>query len=127
MKKNGISIKQVKHSPRDAINLLEHMLKQNGIQVYARIDQQAEALKANIKTGAIEFLLFGNPAKGGLVIQQNPVAALDLPLKVIAWQDERKVNFIAFNSIDYLRARHSLSSLLAQQIDIEKLLSKIFQ
>lgn len=126
MKVYGTTILQVKPVPEEAINLLEKTLKQNGVTVYARIDQQEEARKAGIKTLPIEFILFGNPAKGGAVMQLNPLAALDLPLKVLAYQDEKQNNFIVFNKAGFLAERYGLSNSAVSQIDIAPLMSKLF-
>lgn len=126
MEANGITTIQVKQAPTDAIDLLENVLKQNGITIYARINQQEEARKVGIETLPIEYLLFGNPAKGGVIMQANPVTALDLPLKVAAYQDEKQNNYIVFNDVKYLAGRYGLSSSAAGPIDIAPLLSKIF-
>ena len=126
MKAYGTTILQVKPAPKEAINLLEKALKQNGVTIYTRIDQQDEACKAGIKTLPIEYLLFGNPAKGGVVMQLSPIAALDLPLKVVAFQDEKQNNFIIFNKASFLAERYSLNSAAAAQLNIAPLLSKLF-
>lgn len=126
MKANGVTILQVKQAPTDAIDLLEKVLKQNGITIYSRIDQQDEARKAGIKTAPIQFLMFGNPAKGGAIMQLNPISALDLPLKVVAYQDEKQNNFIAFNPVNYITSRYGLSTMAGKQIDIAPLIAKIF-
>jgi uncharacterized protein (DUF302 family) len=127
MKAKGVITRQISLAPKDAIDRLENVLKQNGITIYARIDQQDEARRVGIKTWPLVFLLFGNPAKGGLVMKENPLAALDLPLNVIAWQNERLENYISFNDINYLASRFSLSSLTARQIDIGPILLKILR
>lgn len=126
MKAYGTTILQVKPAPKDAINLLEKALKQNGVTVYTRIDQQDEARKAGINILPIEYILFGNPAKGGAVMQLNPLVALDLPLKAVAYQDEKQNNFILFNKASFLAERYGLNSAAASQIDITPLISKLF-
>lgn len=126
MKAYGTTILQVKPAPKDAINLLEKALKQNGVTVYARIDQQDEARKAGINILPIEYILFGNPAMGGAVMQLNPLAALDLPLKAVAYQDEKQNNFILFNKTSFLAERYGLNNAAVSQIDIAPLISKLF-
>lgn len=126
MKTYGTTLLQVKPAPKDAIDRLEKALKDNGITIYARIDQQDEARKAGITTLPIEFILFGNPLKGGAVMKINPLAALDLPLKVLAWQDENKNNFLFYNKASFLAERYGLSNTVASQLDIAPLISKLF-
>ncbi|WCT09910.1 DUF302 domain-containing protein [Mucilaginibacter jinjuensis] len=127
MKAKGVIVKPIKFAPKDAIKLLEKFFRQNGITIYARIDQQAEAANNGTKINPLVFLLFGNPAKGGQVMVENALAALDLPLKVIAWQDEKLNNYIAFNDINYLASRYSLSNCAAQLIDIGAVILKILK
>lgn len=127
MNTKGIRILQIRESPREAINLLSGVLKQNGVTIYARIDQQDEARKGGLQILPLEFLLFGNPAKGGAIMADNPLAALDLPLKVIAWQNEQRQNFIAFNDIGYLASRYGIRATNARLIDLEPLISKLFK
>lgn len=126
MKAYGTTILQVEPAPKEAIDLLEKALKQNGITIYARINQQEEAGKAGINILPIEFILFGNPAKGGAIMQLNPLAALDLPLKVLAYQDEKQNNFVMFKQAGFLAERYGLSKEVADQIDIATLISKLF-
>jgi uncharacterized protein (DUF302 family) len=126
MKVYGATILQVKPAPKDAINLLEKALAQNGVTIYTRIDQQEETRKAGIKTLPIEYLLFGNPVKGGAVMQLSPLAALDLPLKVLAYQDEKLNNYIVFNKASFIAERYGLSNAAVSQIDIAPLISKLF-
>lgn len=127
MKAKGVIVQPIKFAPKDAIDLLEKVFRQNGITIYARIDQQEEARKNGVKLNPLVFLLFGNPAKGGTVMLENPLVALDLPLKVIAWQDEKQNNYIAFNDINYLASRYSLSNSAARLIDIGAVILKILK
>ncbi|MES2112582.1 MAG: DUF302 domain-containing protein [Bacteroidota bacterium] len=127
MKAKGVIAQQITYQPKDALDLLEKVFKQNGITIYARIDQQEEARRNGVKINPLQFLLFGSPAKGGVVMQENPLAALDLPLKVIAFQDEKQHNYIAFNDVNYLAGRYSLSSSSAKQIDIGAAILKILK
>lgn len=126
MNAKGIIVRQIGRAPGEAMDLLTQALKQNGATIYARINQQQEALKAGINMLPLEFLLFGNPVKGGQLMTDNPLTALDLPLKVIAWQDNRKQNLIAFNDAKYLAGRYGLRPAAAQSIDLLPLISKLF-
>lgn len=127
MKADGIIIKKVKYVPEDAINLIEKVLRHNGVTIYARINQQEEARVNGVRILPIIFLMFGNPSKGAKVMLENPIAAIDLPLKVIAWQDEQRENYIAFNDAKYLTKRYGLSRASAVIIDLEEMLSKILK
>lgn len=127
MKAEGIIIQQVNYLPEDAINLIEKTLKQNGVTIYSRIDQQQEAKRNGINILPIIFLMFGNPARGAKLMLENPATAIDLPLKVIAWQDEQQKNYIAFNDAQYIVKRYGLNNAAASIIDLKEIIFKILK
>src|SRR5580765_1168625 len=88
MDPRGVIIRPSKYSVKETINRLVIFLEQHGVTVYTRINQQSEVQKAGIDIPPMEFILFGNPKAGGPIMAENPVAALDLPLKIIAWEDQ---------------------------------------
>jgi uncharacterized protein (DUF302 family) len=90
MKTAGIIRQLVIYSVKETIDKLQALIEMNGATIYARIDQQAELKKAGIVIHPLEFLLFGNPVAGGRLMLENPVVALDLPLKIIAWEDDKQ-------------------------------------
>lgn len=124
-KPEGIIISKSKYSVKETIDRLQIALEKNSATVYARINQQQELQKAGKFILPLEFLLFGNPKAGGQVMIENPIAALDLPLKVIAWQDEQQRVYIAYNDASYLRMRYSLTGKVAEPLNIDQLISKI--
>ena len=81
---------------------------QHGAIIYARINQQNEANSAGINLLPLEFILFGSTKVGGVVMRENPLVALDLPLKIIAYEDEQKNVWIAYNEAGYIEERYSL-------------------
>jgi uncharacterized protein (DUF302 family) len=121
----GIIVRSGKHNVKETIDRLQAHLLQKGVTIYARIDQQSEANKAGYKLLPLEFLLFGNPKAGGAVMTENPLSALDLPLKVIAWQDEQNNTWIAFNDGQYLKERYSLSPAAVAPLDLTLLIEQV--
>lgn len=110
-------------SVKETTDKLEFFLRQHGVTIYTRIDQQAEANKSGLSLQPLEFLLFGNPQKGGSLMAANPMIALDLPLKIIVWQDNTQV-YIAFNEARYITSRYGVDAQLAQGIDLEPIVAK---
>lgn len=106
----GVVIRQSPFSVHETIDRLESLIRQRDITLYARIDQQAELQKVGLHSRPLVFILFGNPKGGGRVILDNPLAALDLPLKIIAWEDEQNKVWVAYNSITYIGERYKLSA-----------------
>lgn len=127
MEAQGIISKQSKLSVKDTTDKFEEILKQKGITIYARINQQAEAAKAAITLNAIEFLLFGTPGKGGHVMAENPKAALDLPLKLLVWEDAQHQTWISYNDPNELTKRFSLTEQTTQLISIDPLITLLLQ
>ncbi|PZF72710.1 DUF302 domain-containing protein [Taibaiella soli] len=125
MNPEGMIIKRSVHTARETIDLAETILKKKGAKIYARIDQQAEAATGNIKLGKIEYLLFGNPAVGGQLMAVDSRIALDLPLKLIAWEDNAGATWVAYNDAAYLEQRYSLKPQLAALADISSLIEAV--
>jgi uncharacterized protein (DUF302 family) len=108
MDPKGVIIHQSPYPVKETIDRLQAFLQQHGATIYVRIDQQAELQKAGQSIPPIEFIMFGNPKAGGPIMIENPISALDLPLKVIAWEDDKKNVFIAYNDALYVEDRYSL-------------------
>jgi len=114
------------YSVKETIDRLQDFLKQQGVTIYARIDQQAELKKAGLSIRPLEFLLFGNPKAGGPVMQENPVAAIALPLKVIAWEDTDKKVWLGYYSGDGVAVDFGLSAGAAGPLRLAGLIEKVF-
>jgi len=126
MKNTGIITQQVAYSVKESIDKLQAAIEKNGATIYARIDQQAELKKAGITINPLEFLLFGNPVAGGRLMLENPVMALDLPLKIIAWEDEHRQTWLAYNEAAYISDRYALEPDVNSPLDLGKLVNKVF-
>lgn len=105
----GVIIRQSRFPVKETIDHFEAFLQQHGATIYARINQQAELQKAGTSIAPLEVIMFGNPKAGGPIMVENPISALDLPLKIIAWEDEQKNVWIAWNDAAYLEGRYSLT------------------
>jgi uncharacterized protein (DUF302 family) len=111
-------------SVSETIDRLETFLKAHGATIYARIDQMDEVRKTGKVISPLQFLLFGNPKVGGLVMEASALSALDLPLKIIAFQDADDKVWIAFNEADYIKARYELSQELTLPLDLKGVVAK---
>jgi uncharacterized protein (DUF302 family) len=125
MNPKGVAIRSSQYSVKETIDRLVIFLQQHGATVYARINQQFELNNAGLKIRPLEFILFGDPRAGGPVIIENPMAALDLPLKIIAWEDEKNKVWLAYNDTMYLEKRYSLLHTLMRPLDLEPLIIKL--
>lgn len=113
---NGIVSKPSKYSVAETLDRLEAVLKSKGVTIFARIDHSGEAEKAGLKLRPTQLLIFGNPKMGTGIMEAAPSAAIDLPLKALAWQDESGKVWLAYNSPEYLQQRHGLSDEFGKKI-----------
>jgi uncharacterized protein (DUF302 family) len=88
------------------------MISAKGIRLFAVIDQSAEARQAGLSLRETTLVIFGSPAAGTPVMAAAPLAALDLPLKVLVWDDDGQTK-VSYYSPDALAARHHLDVGLA--------------
>jgi uncharacterized protein (DUF302 family) len=121
----GIHIYPSPYPVKETIDRLQEFLQQHGATIYARIDQQAEVQRAGLDMPALEFILFGNPKAGGPLMIENPLAALDLPLKVIAWEDSEHKVWVACNDALYIEDRYNLTHNENSPLKLEALISKL--
>ena len=106
----GIVSKPSRYSVPETLDRLEALLKAKKLKVFARIDHSAEAQSAGLTMPPTQVLIFGNPRGGTPIMLAEPTAAIDLPLKALAWEDQNKKVWLSFNSPDYLAERFQLSA-----------------
>lgn len=113
---DGIVSKSSKYSVPETLNRLEAVVKSKGIIVFARIDHSGEAEKAGLKMRPTQLLIFGNPKTGTPLMNSTPLVAIDLPLKALAWEDEKGKVWLSYNSPVYLKQRHGLKEEFMKNI-----------
>ena len=106
----GTVTKQSTRSVADTVTRLLDLLGSKGIKVFAVIDQQAEARAVGLDLRETTLVIFGNPAAGTGVMAAAPLAALDLPLKVLVWSDSDRGTQVSYTAPATLAARYGLSS-----------------
>ena len=107
-----------KASPRsvaDTVSRLTDLVAAKGMKVFAVIDQAAEARQVGLDLRPTTLVLFGSPAAGTPVMEAVPLVALDLPLKVLVWQDGDQVK-VSYMAPSALAARRGLPPDLAQNL-----------
>jgi uncharacterized protein (DUF302 family) len=90
------------------INRLKNLLQKQGLTIYGHIDQQLEAARSGLHLRPLQLLIFGNPSAGIPLMNANPLSGLDLPLKVLVWEDDEKKVWLSYNKFDYLQKRFDL-------------------
>jgi len=95
---------------------IRQALESHGITVFAHIDFSGDAERAGLTMLPEQMLIFGNPKAGTPLMQQRPVSGLDLPLKVLVWDDAQGATWMACNAPEYIVARHGLGESMAANL-----------
>jgi uncharacterized protein (DUF302 family) len=107
---NGLIMKKSAHSVSKTLDRLEALLKKKGITVVTRWSHDAGAKKVGIKLRPTELLIFGNPKLGSHMFTSNQTAGIDLPMKALAWQDDKGQVWLAYNDPQYVADRHGIKN-----------------
>jgi uncharacterized protein (DUF302 family) len=106
---DGIISKESKFSVPETLDRVDALLRSKGIKIFVRVDHSGEAEKAGLKLPPTQLLIFGNPKGGTPVMLAAPTAAIDLPLKALAWQDSDGKVWLSYNDPEYLKKRYGLT------------------
>jgi uncharacterized protein (DUF302 family) len=115
---NGIVNKPSKHSVEQTVEALQNILKSKGVAVFALVDHSGEAAKVGLRMRPTKLLIFGNPKAGTPLMLASPSSAIDLPLKILVWEDAQGKVWVSYNRPEYLRERHGLPQELMQNIAV---------
>jgi len=122
---NGIVDKPTNHSVDETVEKLKGILQSKGVALFATVDHSGEAAKVGMKMPPTKLLIFGSPKAGTPLMLASPSVAIDLPLKILIWEDAQGKAWLSYNSPAYLQERHSIPAELMQNIAvIEALASK---
>jgi uncharacterized protein (DUF302 family) len=105
-KSNGIIDKRSNHSVDETVEKLEGILQAKGVTLFALVDHSGEAEKAGLKMRPTKLLIFGSPKAGTPLMLAAPSVAIDLPLKILVWEDGQGAVWLSYNSPAYLQERH---------------------
>lgn len=113
----GVARVLSEHPFRETVDRVESLIRLQGAVVFARIDFAGDARAAGLRLRPTFLLLFGSPRAGTPVLQARPTAALDLPLKIVVWEDDDGKVWILYNEPEYLELRHALPRELDRLLD----------
>jgi uncharacterized protein (DUF302 family) len=112
------------HGAKETMNRLEEIVKQRGLNVFARIDHAAGAAKVGKSLRPTELLIFGNPQGGTPLMECAQTAGIDLPLKALVWEDASKQVWLGYNDPAFIAQRHGAADCPAVE-NLRKALSGI--
>ncbi len=94
---NTFISKKSPYSVAQTIDRLEGALKEKGIAIVARVNHASAAKQVAMEMRDTELLIFGNPKLGSPLMVENQIVAIDLPMKAIAWKDDKGQVWIGYN------------------------------
>src|SRR5208283_3320312 len=125
MEGNGLMQVASRRTVEETVQRLESILAERGLQLFVLVDHSGEAAKVGLKMPPTKLLIFGSPKGGTPVMLAAPSSALDLPLKILVWQNAEGKVCISYNSPAYLQERHDIpANLMPNLAVIEVLASK---
>ena len=123
MSANGIVDTLSNHSVDETVERLKGIFQARGVTLFALIDHSGEAQKIGIEMRPTKLLIFGNPKGGTPLMLAAPRSAIDLPLKILVWEDANQKVWISYNSLAYLKERHGLPEELMANIAVVEMLA----
>jgi uncharacterized protein (DUF302 family) len=120
----GIIDRPSNHSVSETLSRLKNIMEARGVTLFAVVDHSGEAAKIGMKMADTKLAIFGSPQAGTPVMLAAPSIAIDLPLKILVWQDEKGKNWVSYNSPEYLKERHGLPQELLQNIAVVEQLAE---
>jgi len=113
----GVVTKRSPFSVDETVERLTRLVDNKGLTLFAVVDHSGEAAKVGLAMPDTKLVMFGRPAAGTPVMVASPLAAIDLPLKVLVWADASGVVWVSHNTPQYLAARHHLDDELRSRLD----------
>ena len=106
---NDIIIKNSNQTVERTMDKLQNIINKKGFTVFAVVNHQKGADKVRMKMRPSEEIIFGNPKMGTVLMQENMVAGLDLPIRILVFQDEDLKTKVAYRDGTWLSNEHNLT------------------
>jgi uncharacterized protein (DUF302 family) len=106
---DGMIVVKSPYSAKDTMDRFEAVVKERGLNVFARIDHSAGASKVGKSLRPTEVIIFGNPQGGTPFMECAQTVGIDLPLKALVWQDASSQVWLGYNDPEYLAERHDVA------------------
>jgi len=106
---DGLKTDLSRYEPSETVARVLSVIERLGMTVLARVDHAAAAATVGMELRPTEVILFGNPKTGTPLMQDAQTMGVDLPLKVLVWQDEQDRTWVSYNDPFWLAARHKVA------------------
>jgi len=115
---NGIIAISSNHSVDQTVEKLKDILQAKKVTLFALVDHSGEAERVGMKMHPTKLLIFGSPKAGTPLMLAAPTSAIDLPLKILIWEDAQGKVWVSYNAPAYLQGRHGIPDELLQNIAV---------
>jgi len=120
---NGVVNKPSHHSVDQTVKNLTSILEARRVTLFALVDHSGEAERAGMQMRPTKLLIFGSPKAGTPLMLAAPSIAIDLPLKILIWEDDQGAVWLSYNTPAYLQQRHAVPQALVQNIAVVETLA----
>jgi uncharacterized protein (DUF302 family) len=114
----GLITRASHRSVGETLERLEGMLRANGVTIFATVDHSGEAAKVGMTMRPTKLVIFGHPKAGTPLMIASPSVAIDLPLKILIWEDSDGRAWLTYNAPAYLQLRHNFPKKLLDDIAV---------
>jgi uncharacterized protein (DUF302 family) len=110
----GVKSHPSSYSVDETLQRVERVVNSRGLTIFARFDHSGEAARAGLSMRPAQVLVFGNPRAGTPLMQASPLIALELPLKVLVWQDADGRVWVSYSDPSFIANRYTIPSDLGR-------------
>ncbi len=125
MAADGLINVQSAFSVKETTDRLENILNEKGMTIFNQINHSDAARKVGVELRETQLIIFGNPKVGSPLMQCQQSVAIDLPQKMIIWEDTQSKVWISYNDPRYLEKRHHIIGCDEIIAKVEKVLSGV--
>ncbi len=113
---DGLIVLPTQHTVADILTRTVSIAQAKGLTVFAQIDFSGDAARSNLNMRPTGLVILGNPIAGTPLMVATPTAAIDLPLKILAFEDAEGRTWVAYNDPKFLQRRHGFPEPLVKNI-----------
>ena len=106
----GLINLQSELGPKETMDRLRTVIRSLGLTIFSRIDHAAGAAAVGLTLRPTEIIIFGNARAGTPLMQAAPTAGIDLPLKILVWEDNARRTWISYNDPGWIAQRHGVTN-----------------
>jgi len=97
--------------PKETMDRLEVEIRTKGLTIFARIDHAAGAAEVGLQLAPTNVIIFGNARSGTPLMQSAQTVGIDLPLKILVWQDAANNTWLSYNEPRWIAQRHGVADV----------------